>query len=77
MALDSVQKRMSAAYCGCPLLPPSVWPSGLIDAAERLNAGWSYAGNPLTPAAAVAVEDRLSIGTIFGLQSPRTSIGGF
>lgn len=38
---------MSAAYCGCPALPPSVYPSGALNAAERLNIGWSYAGNAL------------------------------
>ena len=74
--LDTQQKRMSAAYAGTTALPPSVFPSGAIDAAERLNIGWSYAGNTLAAPTLVPVEDRLSIGTIFGASIPETRIGG-
>jgi hypothetical protein len=47
MALDTKQKRMSAASAGCPALPPSVFASGALDNVERLSLAWSYCGNTI------------------------------
>jgi hypothetical protein len=48
MAIDTRDKRQSAAQVGCPL-PVSVLPSGTIDAAEREQISWTYRGIAVTP----------------------------
>ena len=53
VAIDTEQRRKSAATVFSVFNGPSVVPSGTIAAADRLHIGWSYAGiAAATPAVA-------------------------
>lgn len=46
MAIDSAEKRRSAASAGIPWLIPGVTPNASKDAEWRQQSGWSYSGIP-------------------------------
>lgn len=48
MAIDTQEKRMSAAGCGRTFMR-GTFPSGTIDEQERIGIGHGYGGNALTP----------------------------
>ncbi len=58
MAIDTEQKRKSAATVAAVWLVVSVVPSGIIAQADRQHIGWSYSG---ILAAAPAIVEALAI----------------
>jgi hypothetical protein len=50
MAIDTAQKRRSAAGCGFSPLGPGVTPDAARPAAWRQQAGWGYSGIPAAAA---------------------------
>lgn len=47
MALDTAQKRYSALAITQVWRTPGVYPTGTIDAGERLAIAWLYSGNSI------------------------------
>lgn len=77
MAIDTRAKRQNVASVGYPL-PVSVLPSGSIAAFERAQIAWTYGGIAINPpSAGPEHEDRVSVGTLFGMQTPEPHVGGF
>ena len=61
MALDTQQKRMSAASMGLPWMS-AVFPVASPTEAWRLNVGLAYAGNALS--AVTRTDDRTAVGRV-------------
>jgi len=61
MAIDSREKRQSAAWVGYPG-PVSIFPFGSFDQPARQQVGWTYMGILVTGAIAVVRRFRMKMG---------------
>ena len=67
MAIDSAQKRASAATVSSVWAGPSVISDGSFDAADRAHIGWSYGGNAI----GVGIRPLITIDTITRITDAR------
>ena len=77
MAIDSKQKRQSAASVGKVWKGKVVVPGGSIDATQRLNVAWKYSGIPVGAAIGGSLTRAVSLRSLVGGDTYTSYSGGF
>ena len=78
MAIDTAEKRRSAAGVPFYLFGPGVTPNAAKDVEWRQQSAWSYSGiNPNPPVAVTFIKERMTLGSKLSFDiSPDPILGG-